>query len=175
MRDTSLAMRLNSESAICWGWRPLPENSSWPEGEQYVSSSPGGEDGRLRRIHFHVAHALTGLARATSEVGRAGLTDPSRGRCIHALQHRVLRFLMALMKHDANRYLNDIFVRLILERPEDLALQRPLQEVVDRLLAQRSLTTSPAHVTDVLWRATTAHCSTHHLYWRTLTPPGGVW
>ena len=48
---------------------------------------------------------------------------------------------MALMKNDANRYLNDMFVRLILERPEDLALQRPLQEVVDRLLAQRSLTT----------------------------------
>jgi hypothetical protein len=26
---------------------------------------------------------------------------------------------MALMKNDANRYPNDIFVRLILERPED--------------------------------------------------------
>jgi hypothetical protein len=64
---------------------------------------------------------------------------------------------MALMKHDANRSPKAIFVRLILERPEDLALQRPLQEVVDRLLAQRSLTTSPAHVTDVLLRATTAH------------------
>jgi hypothetical protein len=29
---------------------------------------------------------------------------------------------MALMKHDANRYPNDLFVRLILERPEDLEL-----------------------------------------------------
>ena len=64
---------------------------------------------------------------------------------------------MALMKHDATRYPNDIVVRLILERPEDLELQRQRQEVFDRLLAQRSLTTSPAHVTDVLWRATTAH------------------
>jgi hypothetical protein len=59
---------------------------------------------------------------------------------------------MALMKHDANRYPNDIFVRLILERPEDLELQRPLQEGFDRLLAQRSITTYPAHVTDVLLR-----------------------
>ena len=49
---------------------------------------------------------------------------------------------MALMKNDANRYPNDIFVRLILERPEDLELQRQLQEVFDRLLAQRSITTS---------------------------------
>jgi len=64
---------------------------------------------------------------------------------------------MALMKNDANRYPNDIFVRLILERPEDLELQRQRQEVFDRLLAQRSITTSPAHVTDVLWRATKAH------------------
>ena len=63
---------------------------------------------------------------------------------------------MALMKDDANRYPNDIFVRLILERPEDLELQRQLQEVCDRLLAQRSITTSSAHGTDVLWRATTA-------------------
>jgi len=48
---------------------------------------------------------------------------------------------MAWMKNDANRYPNDIFVRLILERPEDLELQRQLQEVCDRLLAQRSITT----------------------------------
>ena len=94
---------------------------------------------------------------------------------MNELQHRVLSFLMALMKNDANRYLNAIFVRLILERPEELALQRPLQAVVDRLLAQRSLTTEPGQVTDVLLRATTALCSTHHLYWRILTPPGGVW
>ena len=48
---------------------------------------------------------------------------------------------MALMKNDVNRYPNDIFVWHILERPEDLALQRQRQEVVDQLLAQRSLTT----------------------------------
>ena len=59
---------------------------------------------------------------------------------------------MALMKNDANRYPNDIFVRLILERPEDWELQRQLQEGFDRLLAQRSITTYPAHVTDVLLR-----------------------
>ncbi len=48
---------------------------------------------------------------------------------------------MVLMKNDANRYPNAIFVRLLLERPEDLELQRHLQEVFDRLLAQRSITT----------------------------------
>src|SRR6266700_4113692 len=132
-------MRLNSESAICWGWRPLPENSSWPEREQYVFSSPGCEDGRLRRLHFHCAHALPVLARDTYEGGREGLTDPSRLRGIHERQHRGLRVLMALMKDDATRSPKDIVVRLILERPEDWELQRPLQEVCDRLLAQRSL------------------------------------
>ena len=48
---------------------------------------------------------------------------------------------MALMKNDVNRYPNDIFVWHILERPEDLELQRQLQEGFDRLLAQRSITT----------------------------------
>jgi hypothetical protein len=33
---------------------------------------------------------------------------------------------MALMKDDATRYPDDIFVRLILERSEDLELQRQL-------------------------------------------------
>ncbi len=76
---------------------------------------------------------------------------------MNELQHRLLSFLMALMKNDANRYPNDMFVRLILERPEDWEFRRQLQEVFDRLLAQRSITTSSAHVTDVLLRATTAH------------------
>lgn len=66
---------------------------------------------------LHFVHALTMLARDTYEGGRDGLTDPSRLRCIHELRHRVLSFLMALMKNDANRYPDDIFVRLILEPP----------------------------------------------------------
>ena len=89
----------------------------------------------MRRIRFHFAHALTVLARETYEGGREGLTDPSRRRCMNELQHRVLRFLIALRKNDANRYPNDIFVRLILERPEDWEFQQQLQEVFDRLLA----------------------------------------
>jgi hypothetical protein len=60
---------------------------------------------------------LTVLARDTYEVGRDGLTDPSRLRGINELQHRVLSFLMALMKNDANRYPDAIFGRLILEPP----------------------------------------------------------
>ena len=82
---------------------------------------------------------------------------------------------MALRKNDANPYPNEIVVRLILERPEDWECQQQLPEGFDRLLAQRSITTYPAHVTDVLLRATKAHCSTPHFYWRTLTPSGGVW
>jgi hypothetical protein len=66
-------------------------------------------------------------------------------------------FLDGLDEDDANRYPNDIFVQLTPERPEDLELQRQLQEVCDRLLAQRSITTESAHVPDVLLRATKAH------------------
>jgi len=51
-------------------------------------------------------------ARATYEGGREGLTDPSRRRCMNEVQHRVLRFLIALMKDDAHRYPNDILCGL---------------------------------------------------------------
>jgi hypothetical protein len=66
---------------------------------------------------LHFAYALTRLARDMYEGGRDGLTDPSWLRCMKELQHRVLRFLMALMKNDANRYPDAIFGRLILEPP----------------------------------------------------------
>jgi hypothetical protein len=56
-------------------------------------------------------------------------------------QHRLLSFLMALMKNDATRYPNDLFVRLILECPEDRELQRQRHEVCDRLRVQRSIIT----------------------------------
>jgi hypothetical protein len=60
---------------------------------------------------------------------------------MNELQHRGLRVLMAVMTDDANRYPNDILCGFLLERPEDLALQWPLQEVFDRFLAQWSITT----------------------------------
>ena len=76
-------MRLNSESAICWGWRPLPENSSWPEGEKWSLPLLAAKTAACADP-LHFAHALTVLARDTYEVGRDGLTDPSRLRCINA-------------------------------------------------------------------------------------------
>jgi hypothetical protein len=89
---------------------------------------------------LELAHTLTILARDTYEVGRDGLADPTRLRRINELQHRVMSFLIALMKDDARRYPDDIFVRLILEHPEDLELQRQLVEAFGHLLAQRSTT-----------------------------------
>lgn len=90
---------------------------------------------------LHLAHALSILARDTYEVGSDGLTDPPRLRRINELQHRVLSFLIALKKNDAKRYPDDILMRLILEHPDDLELQRQLNEMFGHLLAQRSTTT----------------------------------
>jgi hypothetical protein len=87
------------------------------------------------------AHALTILARDTYAVAEDGLTNPARLRSINEIQHRVTGFLMALCKKDAKRYPDDVLVRILLEHPEDLALQRQLQETWSRLIGQMATTT----------------------------------
>jgi hypothetical protein len=87
------------------------------------------------------AHALTILAREAYAVGEDGLTNPLRLRIMNEIQHRVTGFLMALRKHDAKRYPDDVLVRILLEHPEDLDLQRQLQETCGRLMGQIATTT----------------------------------
>jgi hypothetical protein len=87
------------------------------------------------------AHALTILARDTYAVAEDGLTNPARLRSMNEIQHRVTGFLMALCKKDAKRYPDDVLVRMLLDHPEDLALQRQLQETWSRLIGQMATTT----------------------------------
>jgi hypothetical protein len=75
----------------------------------------------------------------TYEVGEEGLTNPSRLRLINEVQHRVISFLMALIKNEEKRYPDEVLVRIILEHPEDLELQRQLQEAFDHLVNYRQL------------------------------------
>ncbi|MDQ3583124.1 MAG: hypothetical protein M3495_16655 [Pseudomonadota bacterium] len=72
---------------------------------------------------------MTILARDTYR--EEGLTNPSRLRLINEVQHRVIRFLMGLIKNEEKRYADEEFVRIILWRPEDLELQRQLREAFD--------------------------------------------
>jgi DNA-binding transcriptional LysR family regulator len=89
----------------------------------------------------HLAHALTILARDTYEVRGEGLTQPSRLRRITEIQHRVLSTIIALMKHEAKRYPDEVLVQLVLEHPEDPDLQQQLQGAVSHLTTQMAVTT----------------------------------
>jgi hypothetical protein len=89
----------------------------------------------------YLAHALTILARDTYELGGEGLTHPSRLRRITEVQHRVLSSIIALMKHEAKRYPDEVLVRLVLEHPEDQDLQQQLQQAFNHLTAQMTVTT----------------------------------
>ena len=95
------------------------------------------------KIDFLVyfAHTLTILARDTYAVGEDGLTHPSRLRIINEVQHRVTSFLIALRKDEAQRYPDDVLVRIMLEHPEDVELQRQLQEAFDHLRGKIAVTT----------------------------------
>jgi len=87
------------------------------------------------------AHALTILARETYEVEGEGLTEPSRLRHLNETQHRVLGFLLALMRQESNRYPDDVLVRLMLEHADALDLQQQLRKTFGCLTAQRAVTT----------------------------------
>jgi hypothetical protein len=102
------------------------------------------------KIDFLVqfAHALTILARDTYAVGEDGLTNPVRLRIINEIQHRVTGCLMALCKDAAKRYPDDVLVRILLDHPEDLDLQRQLQETCRRLMGQMAMTTEPPAAAD---------------------------
>ena len=95
------------------------------------------------KIDFLVqlAHALTILARDTYAVEEDGLTNPARLRIMNEIQHRITGFLMALCKNDAKRYPDDVLVTILLDHPEDLDLQRQLQETCGRLMGQMATTT----------------------------------
>lgn len=94
------------------------------------------------------AHALTILARDTYAVGEEGLINPARLRIINEIQHRVTGGLMALGKKDSKHYPDDVLVRILLEHPEDLALQRQLQETCRRLMGQMAMATEPPPAAD---------------------------
>ena len=89
----------------------------------------------------HFAHALTVLARDTYVVEGEGVTQPTRLRRLTEVQHRLLGGLIALMKQEAQRYPDEVLVRLLLEHPEDQDLQRQLQEAFHHLTTQMAVTT----------------------------------
>ena len=85
----------------------------------------------------HLMHELTIIARDSYEVGQEGLINPQRVRRINEVQHRVSDLLCALLQNNPHRYPDDVLVRIILEHPEDSALERQLGEAFMRLANQR--------------------------------------
>jgi hypothetical protein len=60
---------------------------------------------------------------------------------MNEVQHRVTSFLMALRKDEAQRYPDDVLAQIMLEPPEDVELQRQLQEAFDHLRGKLAVTT----------------------------------
>ena len=85
----------------------------------------------------HFMHELSVVARDSYEIGRDGLTNPQRVRCINEVLHRVSAFLCALLSDDPQRYPDDALVKIILEHPEDDVLERQLNESFARLARNR--------------------------------------
>jgi hypothetical protein len=83
-----------------------------------------------------LAHEITILTRDSYEVGTVGLTRPARVRALNEVQHRVLGFLLALVKDSPARYPDDALVEMILEPREDPELQRQLHGAFTRLMQQ---------------------------------------
>jgi tRNA A37 N6-isopentenylltransferase MiaA len=84
----------------------------------------------------HLIHELTIIARDNYEVGGDSLTNPQRMRRINEIQHRVSAFLSALLRNSPHRYPDDHLVRIILEHPDDDALERQLNRAFESLANQ---------------------------------------
>ncbi len=82
-------------------------------------------------------HELTVIARDSYEVGQDGLTNPQRVRRINEVQHRVSAFLCALWRDDPQRYPDDLFLKIILEHPDDNILEQQLSESFARWTRNR--------------------------------------
>ncbi len=87
----------------------------------------------------HLMYELTIIARDTYGTEGDSLTDPQRARRINEVQHRVSAYLWALLRNDQRRYPDDVLLRIILEHPDDSALEQQLGEAFARLTAQRRL------------------------------------
>ncbi|HEX8919857.1 MAG TPA: hypothetical protein VF766_00170 [Pyrinomonadaceae bacterium] len=85
----------------------------------------------------HLIHELTIIARDNYEVGQDGLINPQRMRRINEVQHRISDSLCALLQNNPHRYPDDVLVRIILEHPDDNALEQQLSEAFARLANQR--------------------------------------
>lgn len=85
---------------------------------------------------LRLAHELTIIARDTYDRDSDGLTNPVRTRTINEVQHRVLSFLISLRENKIYRYPDDVLVRIVVDHPEDIELQRQLQEVFSRIVSQ---------------------------------------
>jgi hypothetical protein len=81
-------------------------------------------------------YELTLVVREEYEAGGEGLSDTGRVRRANELQHRLSAFLWALLRGDAERYADEVLVRIVLEQPDDDALGRMLGETFARLAAQ---------------------------------------
>jgi hypothetical protein len=82
----------------------------------------------------HLSHELTILARAAYVPGTEDLNDPARLRRINELQHQLSGFLMKLLSNDVERYPDDVFVRILVERSGGGELQNEVQNVFSRLV-----------------------------------------
>jgi hypothetical protein len=85
----------------------------------------------------HLIHELTIIARDSYEVGQDGVTNPQRLRRINEVQHRISDFLCALLHNNPHRYPDDVLMRIVLEHPDDSALEQQLSEAFGRLANQR--------------------------------------
>jgi len=90
-------------------------------GNQMIAASYKKLDqqGQIRLLGS-IAHSLTIDARETYIPGTEGIADPVRLRGMNELQHQIAGQLLSLLNADGNRYPDDVFVEMLLNRLDEL-------------------------------------------------------
>ena len=81
-----------------------------------------------------LSHELTILGRDAYEVGTENFTNPSQMRAVNEIQHRIALHLLALIKNNANRYPDEILVKVIIEHPQDKNFERKATRAFEQIV-----------------------------------------
>ena len=88
-----------------------------------------------------LAHELTIVGRDTYEVSSPELRYPHRLRSLNEVQHRVLSHVLALLKDDPGRYLDEVLASIILDQ-DDPELRRQVAAAFARSLPKHAVASS---------------------------------
>lgn len=86
-----------------------------------------------KKFLAHFSHWLTVVARESYEIGAENITNQPEVRHINEIQHRISSHLSALLENDAERYPENVLMRIILDHPENKEFEAKVMRAFEKV------------------------------------------